>query len=156
AKLARAKQAGAWATPVPAPPPACAAGAPARLHPVVALGASTGGPDALARILKVLPAGFPAAVIIVQHIAAEFAPGLATWLQGQCALPVRLARDGDEFKPGEVLVAGTDDHLVLYRDRRLNYTADPVDYPYRPSVDVFFNSLAATWPRPGVAVLLTG
>jgi two-component system response regulator WspF len=156
AKLARANQAGAWAAPVPAPPPAGAAGAPARLHPVLALGASTGGPDALARILKILPAGFPAAVIIVQHIAAEFAPGLATWLQGQCALPVRLARDGDELKPGEVLVAGTDDHLVLGRDRRLNYTADPVDYPYRPSVDVFFNSLAAAWPRPGVAVLLTG
>src|SRR5262249_53568065 len=90
AKLARAKQGGPWAARVPAPPPACAGVSPARLHPVLALGASTGGPDALARILKVLHPGFPAAVIIVQHIAAEFAPGLATWLQSHCALQVRL------------------------------------------------------------------
>src|SRR5262249_54199776 len=63
------------------------------LHPILALGASTGGPEALAHILRALPAGFPAAVVIVQHIAAEFAPSLAGWLQGQASLPVRLACD---------------------------------------------------------------
>ncbi len=125
-------------------------------HPVLALGASTGGPEALASILKALPADFPAAVVIIQHIAAEFAPSLANWFQGQTSLPVRLARDGDELKPGEVILAGTNDHLVLRPDRRLAYTADPVDYPYRPSVDVFFNSLVTSWPRPGIAVVLTG
>jgi two-component system response regulator WspF len=124
--------------------------------PIVALGASTGGPEALARILQALPAGFPAGVVIVQHIAAEFAPGLALWLQGYSSLPVRLAENGQEFKPGEVVLAGTDDHLSLRADRRLTYTCEPVDYPYRPSVDVFFHSLAAAWPRPGIAVLLTG
>jgi two-component system response regulator WspF len=126
------------------------------LHPILALGASTGGPEALAHILKSLPAGFPAGVVIVQHIAAEFAPSLATWLQGQTPLPVRLARDGNELKPGEVALAGTNDHLVLRPDRHLAYTADPVDHPYRPSVDVFFNSLVTSWPRPGIAVVLTG
>jgi two-component system response regulator WspF len=124
--------------------------------PVVALGASTGGPEALAQILKSLPARFPAAVVTVQHIAAEFAPSLASWLEGQCHMPVRLARVGDELRPGEMLLAASDDHLLMRADRRLAYTADPVDYPYRPSVDVFFHSLASAWPRPGVAVLLTG
>jgi two-component system response regulator WspF len=123
---------------------------------VLALGASTGGPDALAHLLQALPAGFPAGAVVVQHIAADFAPSLATWLQARCPLPVRLARDGDEIRAGEVLLAGTDDHLIVRADRRLGYTADPPENPYRPSVDVFFHSLAAAWPRPGVAVLLTG
>jgi two-component system response regulator WspF len=136
--------------------PSLPAPAKARSHPVLALGASTGGPDALAHILAALPAGLPAAVVIVQHIAADFAAGLAAWLQGRCALPVRLAREGDALQPGTVLLAGTDDHLVLRSDRRLAYSADPADCPYRPSVDVFFDSLAAAWASPGVAVLLTG
>jgi two-component system response regulator WspF len=123
---------------------------------VVAIGASTGGPEALARTLTGLPADFPAAIVIIQHVAVEFAPSLARWLQGQSLLPVRVAQDGDALKPGEVLLAGTDDHLILRLDRCVAYTADPADYPYRPSVDVFFNSLAATGTRPGVAVLLTG
>jgi two-component system response regulator WspF len=160
AKLARVQQdsgSGIWKPP---PAPDRSAGV-ARisapdLHPILALGASTGGPEALARILKALPAGFPAGAVIVQHIAAEFAPSLATWLQGQTALPVRLAGEGDELKPGEVVLAQTNDHLILRSDRRLAYTADPVDHPYRPSVDVFFHSLGTSWPRPGIAVLLTG
>jgi two-component system response regulator WspF len=123
---------------------------------LLAVGASTGGPDALARILKELPTGCPISVIIVQHIAAEFAKGLAIWLQGYCGLPVRLAENGDELKVGEVLLAGTDDHLKMSPDRRLVYTADPVDYPYRPSVNVLFQSLAENWPRPGMAIVLTG
>jgi two-component system, chemotaxis family, response regulator WspF len=125
-------------------------------HPLLVFGASTGGPDALACILKALPASLPAAVVIIQHIAADFAPGLARWLQAQSAMRIRLAGDGDEPKAGEVLLAGTDDHLIMRQDRRLAYTPEPHAYPYRPSVDVFFHSLAAAWPRPGIAVLLTG
>jgi two-component system response regulator WspF len=138
------------AAPATRPPPAGAA------PPLLALAASTGGPEALARVLGGLPADFPAAVVLVQHIAAAFAPGLATWLAGRAAMPVRVARAGDEPRPDTALLAATDDHLVLRPDRRLAYTADPADYPYRPSADVFFGSLAAHWPRPGVAALLTG
>jgi two-component system response regulator WspF len=153
AKLARAQQAPGWTPPGVQAPPA----APATpLPPSLVLGASTGGPEALARVLKALPRGFPAGVVLVQHIAADFAPSLAHWLQGHCVLPVRVARDGDKIEPGQVLLAGTDDHLVLRADRRLAYVADPADYPYRPSVDVFFTSLASVWTSPGVAVLLTG
>lgn len=128
----------------------------ARLPLLVAMGASTGGPEALACVLKGLPAGCQAGVVIIQHIAAEFARGLAVWLQGYSRLPVRLAKNGDELKAGEVLLAGTDDHLSLRGDQRLVYTSHPVENPYRPSVDVFFHSLAAGWPRPGIAILLTG
>jgi two-component system response regulator WspF len=160
AKLARAQQAPAWTAPGPQPPRVAGPAAPAApappLHSILALGASTGGPEALARILKALPAGFPAGVVVIQHIAADFAPSLAGWLQGHSLLPVRVARDGDALQPGAVLLAGTNDHLVVRPDRRLAYTPEPVDYPYRPSVDVFFHSLGSAWPRPGVAVLLTG
>jgi two-component system response regulator WspF len=95
-------------------------------------------------------------VVVVQHIAADFATGFASWLQGRTGLPVGLAAEGAAPEAGRVYVAGTDDHLVLGPDRRFSYTAEPRAYPYRPSVDVLFASLAAHWPGPGVAVLLTG
>ncbi|MGH7170639.1 MAG: chemotaxis response regulator protein-glutamate methylesterase [Gemmataceae bacterium] len=124
--------------------------------PLVALGASTGGPAALARIVEAFPADFPAAVVIVQHIGADFAPSLVDWLQHHARPRVRLASAGDTPLPGEILLAGSNDHLILGRDRRLLYTRDPEDYPYRPSVDILFCSLAAHWPKRGVAALLTG
>jgi two-component system response regulator WspF len=124
--------------------------------PLVALGASTGGPAALARVLEALPPGLPAAVAVVQHIDVEFATGLAEWLRGQCRLPVEVAREGSAPRAGVIAVAASNDHLVLRPDGRFGYTPEPADYPFRPSVDVFFESLAAHWPRPGVAVLLTG
>jgi two-component system response regulator WspF len=124
--------------------------------PLVALGASTGGPEALARVLAALPADLPAAVVVAQHIGAEFAPSLAAWLQGRTRLRVRLATPGDALVPGEVRLAATDDHLVVDAGGRLACTREPASCPYRPSVDALFLSLAAHWPRPGVAALLTG
>jgi two-component system response regulator WspF len=159
AKLVRQQQASSSTVAEQTRPPAAASAGPARagqLPPIVAFGASTGGPEALARILKALPVHLPAAVMVIQHIAADFASGLAGWLGSQCSLPVHLVKEGDAPKVGTVLLAATDDHLILKPDRRLAYTPDPLEAPYRPSVDVFFNSLAAAWPSPGVAVLLTG
>ncbi|MGH7226175.1 MAG: chemotaxis protein CheB [Gemmataceae bacterium] len=123
---------------------------------LIALGASTGGPQALADVVASFPAELCAAVVIVQHISADFAPSLVECLQQRARLPVRLALGGDCPLGGEILVAGSNDHLVLGKDRRFSYTTEPMDYPYRPSVDVLFASLAAHWPKPGVAVLLTG
>jgi two-component system response regulator WspF len=167
ARLAKLMRAGQAASPIDAPcagqalgtGQALGAGAPTSppaVPTLVALGASTGGPEAVARILTAFPADLPAAVVVVQHIAAEFAPSLATWLQGRTRLRVRLALAGDRPALGQVLVAGSNDHLVLASDRRLIYTPEPVEYPYRPSVDAFLASLAASWPRAGVAALLTG
>ena len=124
--------------------------------PLVAIGSSTGGPKALATILSQLPASFGAAIAIVQHIDAQFSSGLVDWLKQQTVLPVRIAVAGDRLEKGTILVAGTNDHLYLKPDLTLGYTKEPIDYPYRPSVDVFFKSLAQHWTRKGTAILLTG
>ncbi len=154
AKLER-ERAAAPPRPVPRAEPPCTPTLTA-LPPIVALGASTGGPDALVRVLRELPVPCAAAVLIVQHIAPDFAPSLAGWLQGSTSLPVRLATMDEEPRPGQVLLAASNDHLRLLPGRRLTYTAEPMHNPYRPSVDVLFESLAVHWPRPGIAALLTG
>lgn len=128
----------------------------ARTPPLVAIGASTGGPEAIAQVLTSMGPQKVAPVIVIQHIAVDFASGLANWLHVRTGLPVAAAQEGTEPMTGKVYVAASNDHLVLRADRCFGYTADPKDYPYRPSVDVFFESLAKVWPCRGIAVLLTG
>src|SRR5207253_4614803 len=99
--------------------------------PLVALGTSTGGPLALATILGELPADFPAAVLVVQHIGAEHAPCLTTWLQARSRLPVRTACAGDRPEPGAVLLSASTHHLTMTPEGCLAYTSEPADYPYR-------------------------
>ena len=123
---------------------------------IVAIGASAGGPPALAELLGALPADFAAPIVIVQHLDEKFAPGLAEWLNDQTRLNVRLAQPGDTPKAGTVLIAGTSDHLAFAGPTTLRYTPDPVDYAYRPSVDVFFESAARHWRGSILGVLLTG
>jgi two-component system, chemotaxis family, response regulator WspF len=125
-------------------PAIATARAPARdLPPLVAIGASTGGPAALAHILSKLPTRFAAALVIIQHVDVQFAAGMVDWLQAQTSLTVRLAREGCRLEVGTVWLAGTNDHMVLTPQHTLSYVAEPRDYPYRPSVDVFFKSLVA-------------
>ncbi|MGZ2748109.1 chemotaxis-specific protein-glutamate methyltransferase CheB [Burkholderia stagnalis] len=124
--------------------------------PLVAIGASAGGPTALASILGSLPADFGASIVIVQHVDQAFADGMAQWLDGQTPLTVRIAHEGDRPQPSVALLAATNDHLRLARDGTLGYTRDPAETPYRPSVDVFFNSVTEHWPGDVVGVLLTG
>ncbi len=124
--------------------------------PLVAIGASAGGPSALVKILGDLPADFAAAVVIVQHVDQQFAAGMAEWLGQSCKLPVRLAREGDNLLRGTVLLAGTNDHLTLTAPGQLAYTPEPRAYSYRPSVDVFFQSVSRFWTGEVVGVLLTG
>jgi two-component system chemotaxis response regulator CheB/two-component system response regulator WspF len=124
--------------------------------PLVAIGASAGGPAALATLLAGLPKDFPAAIVVVQHVDAAFAAGMADWLNQQSALPVRIANEGDRPQAGVVLLAATDDHLHLKLPNVLGYTNVPAETPYRPSVDVFFHSVVARWPARAIGVLLTG
>lgn len=123
---------------------------------LIAIGASTGGPKALATILAPLPASFDAAILIVQHIDAQFAEGLIDWLNDQTALTVKKAMTGDRLTIGTAFVACTDDHLAMQSNRTLAYVKEPLYYPYRPSVNVLFKSLAQYWRPPGTAILLTG
>jgi two-component system, chemotaxis family, response regulator WspF len=123
---------------------------------LVAIGASAGGPAALASILHALPRDFSAPVIVIQHVDPHFAAGLASWLNEQCHLPVRLAQEGDHPQAGQVLVAAREEHLVFTSPNRLGYTRMPVEISYRPSVDVFLKSVKTYWRGQVVAVLLTG
>jgi two-component system, chemotaxis family, response regulator WspF len=127
-----------------------------RRERLVAMGASAGGPAALTAVLAGLPKDFPAAVVIVQHVDARFAQGMADWLNRDSALPVRVAKDGDRPTAGTVLLAGTNDHLRFISPDRLGYTAEPSELAYRPSVDVFFTSVGAHWRGEAVGVLMTG
>ena len=123
---------------------------------LVAIAASTGGPLAIAKILRKLPRDFGVPIVIVQHVDAEFAPGLADWLTEEAKLSVELIRAHDKPDNRQVLLAATNEHLILTTSGNLIYTSEPKDHPYRPSADVFFRSLAENWKGSGVAVLLTG
>ena len=123
---------------------------------LVAIGASAGGPAALAQVLSALPADFPAAVVIVQHVDPQFAPGLAGWLGNHTRLRVLPAKEGDCLRAGTVFLAAREHHLILAGPTHLGYTPNPVDCSYQPSVDVFFKSVERNWPGPAVGVLLTG
>ncbi|MFM8415314.1 MAG: chemotaxis-specific protein-glutamate methyltransferase CheB [Planctomycetota bacterium] len=133
--------------------PAPASATPPRL---LLVGASTGGPKALCDLLLPLPHDWNAAVVIVQHVDVAFAPGLATWLSDRTGHAVRVAEHGCQPRAGDVLLAGTNDHLVMTAAGALEYRAEPKEVFFRPSVDVFFESVAAHAARPGVAVVLTG
>jgi two-component system response regulator WspF len=126
------------------------------LPPLVAIGASTGGPQALADVLSALPPDLPAAIVIIQHVDPEFAIGLASWLKDRSRFATENAADGRRPEASIALVAASTDHLVLGPDLRLRYTPLPRKTPYRPSVDVFFGSAAQHWTRRSIAVLLTG
>ena len=121
-----------------------------------AIGASAGGPAALAEVLKTFPPGFSAAIVVIQHLDESFASGLAEWLGRQIALPVRIALPDDAPEAGVVLLPGREDHLVLTPSGRLAYTREPADDPYRPSVDAFFESVARYWSARAAGVVLTG
>ena len=139
-----------------AAPPVAPAGSGGAERWLLAIGASAGGPAALAQLLQAFPAGLPAAIVVIQHLDETFAAGLAEWLGGQIRLPVRLARDGDAPEPGAVLLPGRADHLVLTPAGRLVFTPEPVNRAYRPSVDVFFESVAHHWRGRAAGVILTG
>lgn len=124
--------------------------------PLIAIGCSTGGPAAVAAILRELPADLPAGLVVVQHVDREFVASLAQWLNGQTPLQVGVAHRGDRPAPGQVLVAGAEEHLVVTSSESLGYTAEPREYPYRPSVNIFFESAAAHWRSAVIGVLLTG
>jgi len=129
---------------------------PRNLPSLVVIGSSTGGPKALATVLSGLPGDLQAGIVIVQHVGGEFSEGLAGWLNAQTRLTVSLAARGRRPAVSTVLLAGSNDHLILAPDLTLTYTKEPSGIPFRPSVDVFFNSVVEHWPLKGVAVLLTG
>lgn len=158
-KIATVAKYAGYAPPVATSRPASSVltGSRPGLPPLIVIGTSTGGPHALQKILSQLPgASFNAAIVVIQHIDAQFAAGLVDWLNQSSRLPVALARNGDRPEAGKVLIAGTNDHLLLRPNQSLRYSHEPAHLAHRPSVDVFFQSVAHHWPQPGLALLLTG
>ena len=139
-------------------------GAQASVEParIVAVGASTGGPQALQRLLTALPGTVPLAVLVAQHMPEKFTATFADRLSRTTAFAVQEARAGDVVAIGRVLVAPGGHHLVLERDERGVLRAalrdhDPSERSrYCPSVDLLFSSAARTMGRRACAVVLTG
>jgi two-component system, chemotaxis family, protein-glutamate methylesterase/glutaminase len=136
-----------------APPPPLPAVTSCRS--IVAIGASTGGPKVVMKILKELPADREASVVIVQHIASGFARGFAEWLNAESAYTVRIAQDGDPLERGVALVAPCDQHMEV-RNGRIVLIQAPMVNGCRPSIDNLFFSLAQENATSVVAALLTG
>lgn len=124
--------------------------------PMLAIGASTGGPQALATMLAGLARPLDFSVVVVQHLDKLFVPGLVEWLANETKTSVQQIEAGQRPAVGTIHVACTSDHLVLNAAGAFQYVREPACHVYRPSVDVFFDSLLRARARPGVALLLTG
>ena len=143
---------------LPGRPAVHAPGAPVQL---VAIGCSTGGPAALRQILVRLPATFPVPIVVVQHMARGFVDGLARWLDGDCALRVKVAEDGEALEHGTAYVGADARQFGVTRDGGLGrLRATLADLPpidgFRPSASYLFAAVARALGAQAVGVVLTG
>ena len=125
---------------------------------VVAIGASTGGTEALTTVLTALPANSPG-IVIVQHMPEHFSRSFAERLDTICAIEVKEAEDGDSVIPGRALIARGNSHMLLARSGARYYVqvkSGPLVGRHRPSVDVLFKSVAKYVGKNAVGVMLTG
>ena len=122
---------------------------------IVVIGASTGGVAALMKLVKALPADFPAPIFVVMHMAADSPSVLPQLLSSVSALPVRQPQDGEVVEGGVIYVARPDHHLLLEDDRVL-MTRGPKENRFRPSIDALFRSAAYTYGPRVIGVVLTG
>jgi two-component system chemotaxis response regulator CheB len=126
---------------------------------VLAIGCSTGGPNALAEILPGIPGDFPAPILIVQHMPPTFTRFLAQRLTTLCRMPVEEAVEGAILRPGTMWIAPGGNHMVVEGEQgtaKLRITQSPPENSCRPSVDVLFRSVADVFPGSTLAVVLTG
>jgi two-component system chemotaxis response regulator CheB len=123
---------------------------------VVALAASAGGLRALSHVLSALPAGFPAAVVVVQHLDPRHRSLMADILSRRTALVVKQAEEGDAVRPGTVYIAPPDRHLLVNPDGTLSLSQSELVHFVRPSADLLFESVAASYKDRVIAVVLTG
>ncbi|NDJ85115.1 MAG: chemotaxis-specific protein-glutamate methyltransferase CheB [Chloroflexi bacterium] len=127
-----------------------------KLPKLIVMGASAGGPGALAHVLSELPADFSVPILVVQHLVEEFVPGFADWLSRRCELSVKLAPEGDKPVAGEVWVAPGGVHLALNQNGKVVLNSEKGQQRHQPSIDVLFESAARLHGGRAVGVLLTG
>lgn len=126
---------------------------------VVAIGTSTGGPSALLNVFKGLPEGFPAPVLVVQHMPEGFTKAFAERLDGNCALSVKEAEDGDEIVPGRGYIAPGHSHIMVERKNNrdvIRVAKGEKVSGHRPSIDVLFESVAEAYQKESIGVIMTG
>jgi len=124
---------------------------------LVVIGASTGGPQALLTLLGQLPADLCQAVLVVQHMAEGFIPGLASWLDGLVPLPVVVGESGRRLAPGTVTIAPSGGNLLVQDDRLRVLCVPPEPGQFHvPGIDATFGSVAQALGSDAVGVLLTG
>lgn len=123
---------------------------------LVAIGASTGGPQALGRLLRGLESHFPWPILCVQHMSAGFLDGMVAWLRSQTALGVQIAKNGEQPLPGQVYFAPDEHHLKLKSDLTLSVERGEAVDGHRPSATVLLTSVAEALGSNAVGVLLTG
>ena len=122
----------------------------------ILIGASTGGPLPIRTILSALPSEFPAAVLVVQHIASGFGAGFAEWLASASHLPVHIPRDGELVAPGHVYVAPDEAHLGLREGPRIRLGDGEPENGLRPSVSHLFRSAGKIYGKRAIGILLSG
>jgi two-component system chemotaxis response regulator CheB len=125
---------------------------------LLVIGASTGGPVALADVLTKLPANFPVPIVLVQHMPENFTKAFADRLNRQCKIEVREAVDGDQLRPGLALLAPGGKQLMVEKRGMGSVRVLPGDsrVNYKPSVDITFGSAANTYDKHVLGVVLTG
>jgi len=133
-------------------------GPPGRVE-IVAIGVSTGGPNALAELMPTIPADFPLPIVMVQHMPPYFTKLLAQRLSDKCQIEVHEAKAGDILKPGHAFIAPGDYHITLTRqgtDVKILTNQGPPENSCRPAVDPLFRSVANLYGEQTLAVILTG
>ncbi|MGE5680230.1 MAG: chemotaxis-specific protein-glutamate methyltransferase CheB [Bacillota bacterium] len=123
---------------------------------VVAIGASTGGPVVLEKILSGLPKSFPLPVLVVQHITAGFTSGLVDWLNATSSIPVKIPSNGEEILGGMCYIAPDNYHLKLKSNGFVLLSEEPPVYNSKPSVSVLFKSVAEAYGAGAIGIILTG
>jgi two-component system chemotaxis response regulator CheB len=123
---------------------------------IVAIVASTGGPQALLKILQRLPEDFPCGIVIVQHITSGFLSGLVDWLAKECNIQVKIGEDSEEIRPGVAYIAPDSFHMRVKEGGKISLSDEPANNGHRPSGDVLLESVAKTYGKGGVAAILTG
>ncbi len=122
---------------------------------LIAIGSSTGGPSALLQVLGALPADFPVPIVVAQHIADGFVPGLVAWLDAGCSIRVRLAEDGASIEPGAAYLSPTGVNMEVSRGR-IALSDPPRGQLYIPSADTLLTSAARGPASRALGVILTG
>lgn len=125
-------------------------------HKIIAIGSSTGGPQALQVILGNLPADLGAGVVIVQHIAKGFTDGLVDWLDNNCRIKVCKGSDGQKIEKGNAYVAPDGIHMTVVSGGIIKLVERQIPGPHKPSIDVLLESVAEAFGAGAVGVILTG